>query len=162
MGALCLTVVYAMNASGQSCSAPVTRGSLSGASRLVSACLLLAASAYYFWWGISDERHGPLMGAVLFLIAGCMHLWRWLSYRSGAWQIQWEGFHVRILDHGRIDYEGELAGLESIDQDGRGYFLRIAGGIEFRLRRGDSTAEFEALLDKCQQERRRVGLGHSS
>jgi hypothetical protein len=131
--------------------APIARGSTSGDSLLTRSLLSIAAASTQLWLSFSTQHWLPAFGALCFAIAAFDPFTKWLAYRRGTCRIQWEGTHIQILDRGRIEYDGDLAGLHQVDQDGRGYFLYLTSKVVFRLRRGRSNPRFEAALDRIQE-----------
>lgn len=135
-------------------SASVTRGHAYGDRKLAYAVFCNVGAVVEIWAAVSSGSWYILIGdfvcGLLFLGFGIRNLITWLAFRRGIWTIEWVGTKVCFVDRGEIDYQGDLSGLDRIDQDGRGYFLYTTSDTVFRLRRGRSSPELEATLDRIQ------------
>jgi hypothetical protein len=132
-------------------SARITRGCTSGGAMLTKSAVFSASAAFHFWWALSESRWLPAISGLIFLGVGVQNLITWTSYRRGRWQIEWDGCHVRIRNGDHIDYDRDVSGIHQVEQDGRGYFIYPTRDTVFRLRRGQSSDSFEALLDNRQE-----------
>jgi hypothetical protein len=133
--------------------APIIRGSTSSAFLLTKALLFATGSAFSFWSAVSRGNYMAAFVGTMFLGLSIMNLILWISFRKGHWKIEWDGSHVVIKNGNHIDYDGSVSGMHQVDQDGRGYFLYPTKNIVYRLRRGQSSDDLDAVLDKAQEAR---------
>ena len=132
--------------------APITPSTSRSEFGMVAAVVFLTFGGFQLWRTNEEKNWDPAIFGLLFIIAGLASLRTWHNDRKGEWRIQWQGSFIQILDGDRLEYEGDLAGLHRIDQDGRGYLLYLTSETLFRLRRGQSSAALEALLDSGDLE----------
>jgi hypothetical protein len=118
---------------------------------LAMGSVFFAIAALHFWWAITESRLSKAFLGICFLGLGVRNLIIWTSYRTGRWQIEWDGSHVRIRNGDHIDYEGDVSDMHQVEQDGRGYFLYPTKDTVFRLSRGRTCDAFEAVLDNQQE-----------
>ncbi len=86
-----------------------------------------------------------------FLALGICQLVRVLKSNTRGWVVEWDAQRLRIFNESTTAYDGPPEGMHLIDQDGRGYFLYPTRSCMFRLRRGKSSPELEAWLDRAQR-----------
>ncbi len=125
----------------------VTKGKVSGETELVIAVVVLVGVACYFFFYLPDRRWFQWIFGLVLLAKGLRCLSQWWLFRRGRWRVEWDDSRVRILEDEEVCYDGNLCGMHAVDKDGRGYFLYPTRDTVFRLRKGRSSAEFEARLD---------------
>ena len=118
---------------------------------LAKSGVFFASAALQFWWGLSENRWLPAASGLILLGLCVQSLSTWVAFRRGRWRIEWDGCHIRIWDGEQIDYDGDVSGMHQVEQDGRGYSLYPTKDNVFRLRRGQSSDAFEALLNNQKE-----------
>jgi len=127
---------------------PATLGDKSAPSLVIISSML----AFYFaakaigsfadgevWWAMADTLVAGLgaFGAIK----------TWIKWRRGVTRLQWDGGTAQITHGDKILFSGDLASIDPILEDGRGFFLHLDRKLQVRLRRQDVPPELAKALE---------------
>ena len=132
---------------------PLTRGSLSGGTQLLIACLLVFPASHLLLPALHDGVTAQtIIGALLWIAAVPL-------ITRGLWNVTVETVllfcdeqTLVIREQPGRHYISTLASLRRIVRDCRGYTLQFENRYQFRLRRKDANPQHLAILD-AQYER---------
>ena len=91
------------------------------------------------WWAMADTLVAGLgaFGAIK----------TWIKWRRGVTRLQWDGGTAQITHGDKILFSGDLASIDPILEDGRGFFLHLDRKLQVRLRRQDVPPELAKALE---------------
>ena len=131
----------------------LTRGTLSGASQLLVATLLLLPASHLLIKAFQSGTPAFAIISFFLILAACPFINRCLNHFSGQCVMLYcDERALAIRESPDRLHVSMLTGLKRIARDGLGYTLHLESGPQFHLRHMDANPRLRAILD-AQHER---------